>query len=110
MGNAMGRSCGAVVFTLGMFLHESHDPCPGHSAPSRRRWASYRISEERRKELALLQERLGRDEAITAHYQARYRLGASELKDYLEALNSEDSTRQSLLQAKYALLRDESTV
>ena len=73
-------------------------------------WASYRISEERRKELALLQERLGRDEAITAHYQARYRLGASELKDYLEALNSEDSTRQSLLQAKYALLRDESTV
>ena len=73
-------------------------------------WASYRISEERRKELALLQERLRQDEAITAHYQARYRLGASELKDYLEALNSEDSTRQSLLQAKYALLRDESTV
>ena len=73
-------------------------------------WAAYRTSETSRKELSLLQERLQREEKVSAHYETRYRLGASELKDWLEALNTEDGTRQSVLQARYALLRDESTV
>lgn len=60
--------------------------------------------------LALLLERLQSERAISAHYQARYELGAGELKDYLEALNNENGTQLSALQAKYALLRDESTV
>ena len=73
-------------------------------------WAAYRTSEESRRSLVLLRQRLEREKAITAHYEARYTLGAGELKDYLEALNTEDATRQSVVQAKYALLRDESTV
>ena len=73
-------------------------------------WAAYRTSEESRRSLDLLRQRLEREKAITAHYEARYTLGAGELKDYLEALNTEDATRQSVVQAKYALLRDESTV
>ncbi len=73
-------------------------------------WAAYRTSEESHRSLELLKKRLESEKAITAHYEARYMLGAAELKDYLEALNNEDTTRQSVLQAKYALLRDESTV
>ena len=73
-------------------------------------WVSYDVSRQSSRSLELLLERLKREQAITAHYQARYELGAGELKDYLEALNSEDDTRLSSLQAKYALLRDESTV
>ena len=73
-------------------------------------WAAYRTSEESRRSLDLLKKRLESEKAITAHYEARYTLGAAELKDYLDALNNEDATRQSVLQAKYALLRDENTV
>ncbi|MGI6638932.1 MAG: TolC family protein [Desulfobulbus sp.] len=72
--------------------------------------ASYDVSSQSRQSLGLLFERLKREQSITGHYQARYELGAGELKDYLEALNNEDDTRLSVLQAKYTLLRDESTV
>ena len=73
-------------------------------------WAAYRTSEESARGLALLRERLKHEQSVSAHYEARYRLGAGELKDWLDALNSEDGTRQSVIQAKYQLLRDESVV
>lgn len=73
-------------------------------------WVSYDVSRQSGRSLELLLERLKREQAITAHYQARYELGAGELKDYLDSLNREDDTLLSTLQAKYALLRDESTV
>lgn len=72
--------------------------------------ASYDVSVQSSRSLDLLLERLKREQAITSHYQARYELGAAELKDYLEALNREDDTLLSALQAKYVLLRDEGTV
>ncbi len=73
-------------------------------------WVSYGVSRQSGRSLELLLERLKREQSISGHYQARYELGAGELKDYLQALNNEDDTRLSSLQAKYALLRDESTV
>lgn len=73
-------------------------------------WAAYRASEESNNSLQLLLQRFEKEKAITAHYQARYELGAGELKDWLDAQNNEDSTRLSALQAKYQALRDENTV
>lgn len=72
--------------------------------------AAYDTGGHSERTLALLLERLQSERAISAYYKDRYELGAGELKDYLEALNTEQDTLLSALQAKYALLRDESTV
>lgn len=72
--------------------------------------AAYDTSGHSERTLALLLERLQSERVISAYYRDRYELGAGELKDYLEALNTEQDTLLSALQAKYALLRDESTV
>lgn len=45
-----------------------------------------------------------KDLAITRYYQARYDLGAAELKDYLDALNTADSSALSLLETRYQWL------
>lgn len=72
--------------------------------------AAYDTSGHSERMLALLLERLQSERVISAYYRDRHELGAGELKDYLEALNTEQNTLLSALQAKYALLRDESTV
>ncbi|MDD6088919.1 MAG: TolC family protein [Desulfovibrionaceae bacterium] len=44
------------------------------------------------------------DHALSEYYGVRYREGASELKDWLEALNTEDETRLSSLEAAYNVI------
>ena len=48
--------------------------------------------------------------AIVDYYQIRYDLGAAELKDYLEALNTADASALSLLETRYQLLTQENSI
>lgn len=52
----------------------------------------------------------GKDVQITAYYRMRYDLGAAELKDYLDAQNTEDASLLATLNAKYMLIRYENLV
>ena len=51
-----------------------------------------------------------RDVRIGDYYQTRYMLGAAELKDYLDALNTADSSMLSALEAKYTTIRYENQI
>lgn len=51
-----------------------------------------------------------KDVQITAYYRMRYDLGAAELKDYLDAQNTEDTSLLAALNAKYTLIRYENLV
>ena len=51
-----------------------------------------------------------KDLQISEYYRNRYDVGSAEFKDYLEALNTEDSSLISALNAKYALIRYENLV
>ncbi len=51
-----------------------------------------------------------KDVRISAYYRNRYELGAGELKDLLEALNTEDASRLAALEAKYSLISAENAV
>jgi len=51
-----------------------------------------------------------KDVRISAYYRDRYELGAGELKDWLEALNTEDASRLAALEAKYSLIGAENAV
>ena len=46
----------------------------------------------------------------TEYYQTRYDLGAAELKDYLDALNTADNSMLSALEAKYRVIRYENQI
>lgn len=51
-----------------------------------------------------------KDVQISEYYRNRYDAGSAEFKDYLEALNTEDSSLISALNAKYSLIRYENLV
>ncbi len=51
-----------------------------------------------------------KDLAIVSYYQARYDLGAAELKDYLDALNTADTSALSLLETRYQWLSLENSI
>ena len=51
-----------------------------------------------------------RDIRIGEYYQTRYMLGASELKDYLDALNTADTSMLSALEAKYTTIQYENQI
>lgn len=51
-----------------------------------------------------------KDLRIGQYYQTRYDLGAAELKDYLEALNTADNSMLAALEAKYQRIRYENLV
>lgn len=51
-----------------------------------------------------------KDLRICDYYQSRYDLGAAELKDYLEALNTADTSMLSALDARYQRIRYENQV
>ena len=51
-----------------------------------------------------------KDLAIVRYYQARYDLGAAELKDYLDALNTADNSALSLLETRYQWLSLENAI
>lgn len=55
-------------------------------------------------------EKHKKDVRIGEYYQTRYDLGATELKDYLDALNTVDSSMLSALEAKYQRIRYENLV
>ena len=46
-----------------------------------------------------------KDVRIGEYYQTRYDLGAAELKDYLDALNTADNSMLSALEAKYRVIQ-----
>ena len=50
------------------------------------------------------------DTRIVAYYQVRYELGAAELKDYLDAMNTASSSALSALEAKYRALALENSI
>jgi len=50
------------------------------------------------------------DKRIAAYYQTRYELGATELRDYLDALNTANTSALSALEAKYKVLSLENTI
>lgn len=60
--------------------------------------------------LAVMAEKYGKDMAVRDYYQTRYELGAAELKDYLDAQNTVDSSLLSALEAKYRTIRAENLV
>lgn len=47
---------------------------------------------------------------ISSYYKARYDQGIAEMSDWLNALQSENSAKQSIVQAKYQLLNSENKV
>lgn len=51
-----------------------------------------------------------KDMRISEYYATRYELGAAELKDYLDALNTADSSMLSALESKYQSIRYENQV
>lgn len=51
-----------------------------------------------------------KDRRIGDYYQTRYDLGAAELKDYLDALNTADNSMLAALDAKYQVIRAENLV
>ena len=51
-----------------------------------------------------------KDVRIGEYYQIRYMLGASELKDYLDALNTADTSMLSALEAKYTTIQYENQI
>lgn len=60
--------------------------------------------------LANLQKRYVLDQKNSRYYQVRYQYGKNELKDWLEALNSEYSSAQNLLNQRYEVLKYENMV
>lgn len=47
---------------------------------------------------------------ISSYYKTRYASGKSELKDYLEAINTENSLKKDLVQQKYQIIKYENYV
>lgn len=65
---------------------------------------------EARLTLEQTRDKHDKDTRIAAYYRDRYELGAAELKDYLDALNTADTSALSALSAKYTLLSRESGI
>ena len=55
-------------------------------------------------------EKHEKDVRIGEYYRTRYDLGAAELKDYLEALNTADTSMLSALESKYLTIRYENQI
>lgn len=72
--------------------------------------AAYAASQNARLTLTNTLDKHDRDAQISAYYKNRYDLGAAELKDYLDALNTEDASLLAALNAKYMLIRYENLV
>lgn len=71
---------------------------------------AYASSQHARDTLRNTLDKYDKDVQITTYYKNRYDLGAAELKDYLEALNTEDTSLLAALKAKYSLINGENAV
>ncbi len=63
-----------------------------------------------RQNLSNLQQTHAYNVRITQYYRNRYNAGISELKDWLNAANTEKSSQLSILNAKYSLIQSENAV
>ena len=72
--------------------------------------AAYIASQKSAQSLEKTREKYDKDVQVSAYYRDRYELGSAELKDYLDAVNTEDSSLLEVLQAKYSLLASENQV
>ncbi|UOO81277.1 TolC family protein [Uruburuella testudinis] len=70
-------------------------------------YLQYRRAQET---LANVQTRYTLDQKNSRYYRVRYQYGKNELKDWLEALNSEYSSAQTVLNQRYEALRYENMV
>lgn len=60
--------------------------------------------------LTNIQQKYNYDVQITQYYNIRYEQGAGELKDWLDALNTETSSRISLLSSRHQLIQYENLI
>ncbi len=60
--------------------------------------------------LTNLEKKYQADSKISRYYHTRYVNGANDLSDWLSALNAENSSRQSVLNARYQLLKYENLI
>lgn len=58
----------------------------------------------------LLQQENMADKRVANYYRNRYNNGVEEMKDWLSAINSENSSRLSMLEAQYTLLSSENSL
>lgn len=73
-------------------------------------YTNYQAYQNARATLNNTQQRYVLDQKNSRYYQTRYQYGKNELKDWLEALNSEYSTAQSVLSQRYETLKYENMV
>lgn len=57
-----------------------------------------------------LQQKFEHDKKISSYYQQRYEQGVAELREWLNAINTEHSSELSLLESKYSILKHENAV
>lgn len=70
-------------------------------------WSVYRINAQRSSNW---EQKYAHDRNVSAYYQKRYDLGTGELADWLNALNTELSSRLSLLESRYAVIASENMI
>ncbi|WP_040976342.1 toxin/drug exporter TdeA [Necropsobacter massiliensis] len=71
---------------------------------------NYFAYNQARQNLSNLQQTHAYNVRITQYYRNRYNAGISELKDWLNAANTEKSSQLSILNAKYSLIQSENAV
>lgn len=71
---------------------------------------NYRAYQNARTVLQNVRQRYVLDQKNSRYYQVRYKHGKNELKDWLEALNSEYSSAQNVLNQRYETLKYENMV
>lgn len=47
---------------------------------------------------------------ITSYYESRYNNGKTEFRDFLEAINTENTTKKDMLQQKYQIIKYENYI
>lgn len=70
-------------------------------------YAAYQLS---RNGYANLQKQYEYDKRISGYYKNRYQQGVSELREWLNAINAENTSQRALLESKYNILRNENAV
>ncbi|MBF0785086.1 TolC family protein [Muribacter muris] len=70
-------------------------------------YAAYQLS---RNGYANLQKQYEYDKRISGYYKNRYQQGVSELREWLNAINAENTSQRALLESKYTILRNENAV
>lgn len=69
--------------------------------------ANYFAYTQSKQNFTNLQKKYDYDKRITQYYKNRYDAGVSELREWLTAANTEKSSQVSILNAKYAMLQNE---